>query len=236
MGISFVVFIILIDQVLSSSLKPISIILFFSLGLRISSRVAFRGSAGSARNSNFADEAHVVAAGVHVPPLGHPRRPPRDGDGPGQAVLLGGRGRRVDPAEIRDETTPRPAPLPNVLALDVVSGGPELEPRPRPFGDLADEEVALLRGLDGDQRGRGRRGRGRGHELALLLGLDPAHALVGDEVAAAVLQLGEAARAGVVWKKTRAWFDFLVYWRNYSFVMRRLFTSRLFLEQNLSCM
>ena len=136
-----------------------------------------------------------------MPPLRHPGGSPRDRDRPRQAVLLRGRRRRVDPPEIRDESTPRPAPLPNVLPLDVVSGGPELEPRAGTLRDLPDEEIALFRGLDGDEggRGRGRGHRGRGvHEFALLLGLDPAHALVGDEVAAAVVELGEAARAGLV--------------------------------------
>ena len=107
----------------------------------------------------------------------------RHGDVPRQAVLLGRRNRLLDPTELRNDlfadATADAGPDPDVLAIDVVSGRPELEPRPRSSlggDDVLEDVVALSLRLDDDQP--------RFLQLAHLLRLDPAHPFGGEGVAA----------------------------------------------------
>ena len=82
-------------------------------------------------------------------------------------------------------------PDPSVLLVDVVAGRPVLEARARLLGHLLEQQVPLGRRLDVDEPAALR------HQLARLLGLDPAHA-VAAEVVAPGAQLHEGPRASEV--------------------------------------
>lgn len=115
-----------------------------------------------------------------MPTLAHSRRPsPGKSDTPGEAVLLGTGGGWVQPPKGRHDTPQPPRPHPLVFPINVVARRPELVDGAGRALNVLEQVVALLLGLDGHQVGRG-----RGHELAVLLGLDPAHPLAGEEVAA----------------------------------------------------
>lgn len=100
---------------------------------------------------------------------------PRYRDVPRQTVLLGRRNRQLDPPEFRHDLVLLAGPDPDVLHVDVVSGRPELEPRTLASlrrDHVLENVVAFLLSLDDDQA--------RLLQLAHLLGLDPAHPVVGE--------------------------------------------------------